>query len=383
MLYRLIIGIRRFLYTHKLIGKSFDSVRSSGTRSDGTSGDSSVDLPGGLFVNSSSGSSDNMSGNQSASAPASLPVVVVGNLTVGGTGKTPLCLYLVKIFQTAGWRPAIVSRGYGGKRHETAYLIGDTDTPAEVGDEPLMLAQQSGVPVCVCVKRALAVRYLAEHTDTTVIFADDGLQHLAMPRVASIVAVDGQRGFGNGWLLPAGPLREPLSRLRHADIVAVQFDIQAEDELHHSLQKQTLTRHASETDGKRFSLQLSEAVSLTDGKRVPLTHFADQPVFAMAGIGHPQRFFKALHKLGLQLTSLALPDHHDFDLQSFAQVPDLPVLVTSKDAVKLRALGKLPREVFEVPATLVVSAALQNDIARLEKRLRNLYSQSNPQHINP
>ena len=302
-------------------------------------------------------------------ASANLPVIVVGNLTVGGTGKTPLCLHLVGFFQASGWRPAIVSRGYGGLRHEAPHLINDDDTPANVGDEPLMLARQSGVPVCVCVKRALAVEYLAANTNATVIFADDGLQHLAMPRVASIVVIDGQRGFGNGWMLPAGPLREPVSRLRHADVIAVQ----TQGELHGSLQSEILTQHAGKPDGKRFHLEISEAVSVTDGRRVALSYFADQPVFAMAGIGHPERFFDALRRSGLRITGRALPDHHEFTVQGFSDIPDLPVLVTSKDAVKLRALGKLPREVFEVPATVNVSTFLQQDFAMLEASVRKRF----------
>ncbi|CAG0911657.1 unnamed protein product, partial [Cyprideis torosa] len=137
---------------------------------------------------------------------SSLPVVVVGNLTVGGTGKTPLCAELVKRFQAAGWKPAIVSRGYGGQRWQQAHLLAPNDSSAMVGDEPLMLFRQCRVPVCVCIHRALAVEYLATHTDVDIVFSDDGLQHLRLSRAANMVVIDGARGLGNRWLLPAGPL---------------------------------------------------------------------------------------------------------------------------------------------------------------------------------
>lgn len=303
-----------------------------------------------------------------ATPPLPLPVVVVGNLSVGGTGKTPLCAHLVSVFREAGWRPGIVSRGYGGERRELPHLIVDSDTPSSVGDEPLMLFKQTAVPVCVCVKRALAVLHLAESTDVDIVFADDGLQHLAMSRVAEIIVVDGKRGLGNGWLLPAGPLREPANRLSHADVIAVQ----STDGLHGTLKKAAQSQQLTELEENYFQLTLNDAVSINDGQRVNLQSFVGKPMMAMAGIGHPKRFFDALRSLGLQVNGIALPDHHVFTLEDFNSVDmSSPVLVTSKDAVKLRALGVLPVNIFEVAATVVVSDNLQSCIADLERSLRN------------
>ena len=303
-----------------------------------------------------------------------LPVVVVGNLSVGGTGKTPLCGYLVKVFQNAGWRPGIVSRGYGGERRELPHLIVNDNTPEQVGDEPLMLFEQTCVPVCVCVKRALAVEHLAAHTDVNIVFSDDGLQHLAMPRVAEIVVVDGRRGLGNGWLLPAGPLRDPVSRLPKADIIAVQ----ASDELHISLQVKALKSSADAIENNHFQLTLNEAIALCNGERRSLQSFSGQDIVAVAGIGHPERFFDALRAVGLVVTGIAKPDHHvytaaDFSTDEFTAEPARPVLVTSKDAVKLKALGTLPVSVFEITTTVSASESLRECINALERSLSQAY----------
>ncbi len=306
--------------------------------------------------------------------PVSLPVVVVGNISVGGTGKTPLCGHLVKVFQDAGWRPGIVSRGYGGERREVPHLVTCDDTPVQVGDEPLMLFEQSRVPVCVCVKRALGVEHLASQTNVNIVFADDGLQHLAMPRVAEIVVVDGRRGLGNGWLLPAGPLRESATSLCNADVIAVQ----ATDQLHESLNVDALQGLDVPVNDNQFQLVLTEAISLADAQKRSLQSFTGRAVLALAGIGHPERFFDALRATGLQVTGIAKPDHHvftreDFSLDELEDDPTRPVLVTSKDAVKLRSIGSLPANVFEVTTTVSVSESLGESIEALEHRLRQAY----------
>ena len=295
--------------------------------------------------------------------PSALPIVVVGNLSVGGTGKTPFCAYLVQYFEQAGWRPGIVSRGYGGERHVIPHLITSSDSASKVGDEPLMLYRQTGVPVCVCVERALAVEKIAEYNDIDIVFADDGLQHLAMSRTAEIVVIDGARGFGNGWMLPAGPLREPLSRLSFADLVAVQVS-QAQ---HASLDSLNDVRPDLQENG--FSLHISHAISLSDGHRKPLIEFEQQAVVGMAGIGHPERFFDALRAKGLEVHAQARPDHHIFTLEDLSMYPSQPVLVTSKDAVKLKALGKLPPNVYEVPAETMVNNTLLKRIAEFENHM--------------
>ncbi|MFK7993673.1 MAG: tetraacyldisaccharide 4'-kinase [Granulosicoccus sp.] len=301
---------------------------------------------------------------------ASLPVVVVGNISVGGTGKSPLCAYLVSHFKAAGWRPAIVSRGYGGERHLTPHLVDDSDSPVLVGDEPLMLFRQTGVPVCVCVKRALAVDHIAAHTDTDIVFSDDGLQHLAMQRVAEIVVLDGKRGLGNGWLLPAGPVRESAKRLEHADLIAVQ----GSDQLHHSLLALAGSFVYQNIESNHFQLDLIDAIALSGGKVRSLSSFTGGQVIAMAGIGHPQRFFDALKQTGLQVTGISKPDHHDYSLDDFDLAPGLPVLVTAKDAVKLKCLGELPVDVYEVRTRVTVSEPLRTGIDRLERALHEFRS---------
>jgi len=307
--------------------------------------------------------------------PASLPVIVVGNLTVGGTGKTPLCAYLVNHFKEAGWRPGIVSRGYGGQRHEKPYLVTSADSPAIVGDEPMMLSQQTDVPVCVCVKRALAVEHLAVKGDVDIVFADDGLQHLAMARGAEVVVIDGKRGFGNGWMLPAGPLREPLARLRNADLIAIQSTDAIHDTLTKLAQNAKAKHRADNAGGSKdilnntFSLRVSHTLRLSDDKQKPLGDFSGQTVTAMAGIGHPERFFEALRRAGLTLKEIPRPDHHAYTLADLPTDSTSAVLVTSKDAVKLRALGKLPIEIYEVVTQLVANDSLQQHVMMLERTM--------------
>ncbi|MFK7858834.1 MAG: tetraacyldisaccharide 4'-kinase [Granulosicoccus sp.] len=303
-----------------------------------------------------------------ATQSVSLPVVVIGNVSVGGTGKTPLCAFLVRFFQAAGWRPAIVSRGYGGARHVSPHLINGDDAPVLVGDEPLMLFQQTGVPVCVCVQRALAVEHIAAHCDADIVFADDGLQHLAMPRAAEIVVLDGRRGLGNGWMLPAGPLREPATRLGQADVIAVQ----GTESLHDSLIDIVSLSMRNDIENNQFHLKLVDVVALSDGEVLPLGAFAGKAVIAMAGIGHPQRFFDALGLEGLRITGIPKPDHHQFTLDDFDIVEGMAVLVTSKDAVKLKSLGKLPVDVYEVRTAVTVSEPLKICFETLERSLREV-----------
>lgn len=291
---------------------------------------------------------------------------MVGNISVGGTGKTPLCGFLIHFFKAAGWRPAIVSRGYGGERHLSPRMVGMADTPDQVGDEPLMLFQQTGVPVCVCVERALAVEHIATHCDADIVFADDGLQHYALPRVAEIVVLDGQRGLGNGWMLPAGPMRERATRLASTDVIAVQ----SAEGLHESLTEIARAFGVQDIETNRFHLDLTDVVALSDGRTQPLSDFAGTQVVAMAGIGHPQRFFDALRLHGLQVRGFAKPDHHQFTLDDLDTGHGLPVMVTSKDAVKLKSLGKLPIDVYEVTAFVSVSESLQTSIENLERSLR-------------
>lgn len=247
-----------------------------------------------------------------------VPVIVVGNVTVGGTGKTPLVVWLADHLRRQGWRPGIVSRGYGGTaRHWPQQVRADSD-PSTVGDEAVLLAAATGCPMCVGPDRPAAVEALLAHTDVNIVISDDGLQHYALGRDLEIAVIDGQRRFGNGLLLPAGPLREPRSRLRRVDLVIVN----------------------GESGGGEHAMVMSQPVvrPLRGGDEIPLSHFVDRDVHAVAGIGNPQRFFDLLGRSGIRIRPHRFPDHHRFRLQDLALGEPLPVLMTEKDAVKCRRL---------------------------------------------
>jgi tetraacyldisaccharide 4'-kinase len=272
---------------------------------------------------------------------AGIPVIVVGNLTAGGSGKTPLVLRIAELLQEHKWRPGIVSRGYGGSAGaqggapREASIASD---PAEVGDEPILLARRSGCPVWVAPARGAACRELrAQHPECDVIVTDDGLQHYALARDIEICVVDG-RGFGNGFLLPAGPLREPASRLRSVDAVVLN---QAPE--------------WARTEGQRFEMRLEgeKLVRISDAHDVRAAKsFAGEKVHAVAGIGDPQRFFLQLGRLGLQVVPHAFPDHHPFAARDLDFGDQAPVVMTEKDAVKCKRFAKANHWVFPVSASL-------------------------------
>jgi tetraacyldisaccharide 4'-kinase len=265
------------------------------------------------------------------SAHPGIPVIIVGNLTVGGSGKTPLVIWIAEFLKSKGWVPGIVSRGYGARITEprAATLAADA---AEVGDEPILLSRRSGCPVWVGADRVqVAARLRAAHEDVNVLLLDDGLQHYAMRRDVEIAVVDA-RGLGNGFLLPAGPLREPRSRLRSVDAVV---------------------SHASSTRGYAMRLEGDALHRMTDAReRQPLKAFAGQRVHAVAGIGDPNRFFLHLGKAGLKLVPHPFPDHHPFTPRDLEFGDDAPVLLTEKDAVKLRSVARPGWWVLPVSAQL-------------------------------
>lgn len=246
-----------------------------------------------------------------------VPVIVVGNLSVGGTGKTPLTLALVEALRACGRRPGVVSRGYGGRQREPC-LLGDTPDPAEVGDEPC-LVRAAGVPVAVGRDRPAAARLLLD-AGCDVVVADDGLQHYRLARDVEICVIDGARRFGNGHLLPLGPLREPLARLRTVDFRICNGGTPAPGEI-------------------PMQLEGGLAVSLPDGRECPLADFAGRRAHAVAGIGRPRRFFESLRMHGIDVVEHAFPDHHAFTPADLGFGDDLPVLMTAKDAVKCRAFA--------------------------------------------
>ena len=253
---------------------------------------------------------------------APVPIVVVGNLTAGGNGKTPVVVWLVEQLQARGLKAGVVSRGYGGKADHYPLVLNESTTTAEAGDEPVLIYQRTGVPVAVAPRRADAVSALLSAEKPDVIVTDDGLQHYALQRDIEIVVVDGVRRFGNGWWLPAGPMRERESRLREVDAVVVNGGEARQGEI-------------------GMQLMAGEAVNLLSGERRSLSDFSQ--VVAIAGIGHPPRFFATLRSMGITpLAEIAFADHHAYNVQELEQLAtaDQPLLMTEKDAVKCRSFAR-------------------------------------------
>jgi tetraacyldisaccharide 4'-kinase len=246
-----------------------------------------------------------------------VPVIIVGNISVGGTGKTPLLIYLAKLLRQEGRRPAIISRGYGGKTKYWPQRVDKDSDPALVGDEAVLIATQTACPMAVGPVRADAARLLLENGACDVLLSDDGLQHYALGRTIEIAVIDGERRFGNGFCLPAGPLREPVSRLRGVDLV--------------------ICNGAAQQTGE-YSMQVTgnAAVNLLTGERRPLNAFARQSCHALAGIGNPQRFFALLQCAGIACTTHVFPDHYAYQAADIDFHDGRPVLMTEKDAVKCR-----------------------------------------------
>lgn len=279
-----------------------------------------------------------------------VPVVVVGNIFVGGTGKTPFTIWLVQALRALGVVPGVVSRGYGS-RHGAATVVDAAAQAAEVGDEPLLIAREGGCPVVVGRDRVAAARtLLAAFPDVNLIVADDGLQHYALARDVEIVVCD-ERANGNGWMLPAGPLREPASRRR--DFTVANLPPGMPDAPAPVSTMRLLSRHAYRLADRADSVPLT---SLAGGGR---------RIAAAAGIGNPDRFFAMLRAVGLQLDSaLALPDHYDFARDPFASVHADLILITEKDAVKclqLESFRNDPR-LWVVPVSAQVDSALAHRI---------------------
>jgi len=277
---------------------------------------------------------------------AGVPVVVIGNLTVGGTGKTPLTLWLAERLREHGVRPGILSRGYTRAGSARSPLRVYADSPwREVGDEPKLLARRSDCPTVVARERLAGARELAAH-GVPLILADDGLQHLALARDLEIVVVDGARGLGNGRLLPAGPLRERPGRLARAALVVVNGE-----PVH-----PTLAGAALGAAPLRMQLVGSEARALRGSAVWSLQAFRGAPVHAVAGIGHPARFFAMLRAHGLEIIEHAYPDHHDFRPADLAFGDGRPVLMTEKDAIRCEELALRAGTLWYVPVTAELCA---------------------------
>ncbi|TNC95454.1 MAG: tetraacyldisaccharide 4'-kinase [Gallionellaceae bacterium] len=270
-----------------------------------------------------------------------VPVIIVGNISVGGTGKTPLTLWLAQQLIEEGWHPGIISRGYRKSKSDGSLPLCVTaeDLPDEVGDEPLLMAQRNLCPVWIGRDRpAVASALLLAHPECDIILSDDGLQHYRLHRDAEIAVIDGARRFGNGLLLPAGPLREPVSRLHDVDAIVVNGGDAQENEFGMSLH------------GTRFHNLLNPEIIVTANE------LSGQRLQAIAGIGHPQRFFDHLQELGLHCSVRAFADHHDFTASDLAFDDADAILMTEKDAVKCAAFATEKHWVLRVDAQ--VSPAL-------------------------
>jgi tetraacyldisaccharide 4'-kinase len=278
-----------------------------------------------------------------------VPVVVVGNLFVGGTGKTPFAIWLIDALMSAGFKPGVISRGYGGSAISPVDVKADSD-PRTTGDEPVLIAARTKVPVVVAPQRLAAARHLlATYPDVDVLVSDDGLQHYALARDIEIVMFD-SRGAGNGWLLPAGPLREPLSRARDFTVVnGGGADCGVADKAYRMILQGNMAERLCNPEEK-ISLA---ALSARQGK-----------VVAAAGIGHPERFFAMLLGFGVQVEAMPLPDHYEFHAASFASVQAGMILITEKDAVKCRRIAALESDprIWVVPVTAQVDDALAANI---------------------
>ncbi|HOX71362.1 MAG TPA: tetraacyldisaccharide 4'-kinase [Dokdonella sp.] len=258
-----------------------------------------------------------------------VPVIVIGNITTGGTGKTPLVLALIEALKHRGWHPGVVSRGYGGTE-AGPILLDDAADPRRVGDEPALIRRRSGVPVAIGRRRVAAARRLLD-AKVDVILADDGLQNPSLARDIEICVVDGQRRLGNGRLLPAGPLRESAERLKQVDFVVCNGGQVAEGEI-------------------LMHLSGAEAVRLDGaGPSRPLSAFKGQPVHAVAAIGNPQRYFESLRRAGIEVIEHAFTDHHALEAADLDFADELPILMTEKDAVKCDSFAT--SRCWQVPVT--------------------------------
>lgn len=289
-----------------------------------------------------------------------VPIVVVGNIYVGGTGKTPVVMAVVGALKSKGWHPAVLSRGYGIHIGKTPQVGQGRLDPEQFGDEPALIAAETGVPVTVHPNRRLAIEHLLErYPETNVIVSDDGLQHLALARDVEIVIQD-DRGAGNRCVMPAGPLRETVHRLETIDALITHG------------QKTSFLPQNQTVKQLTMKLEIAQMRHLVSDERLSLdrfkVRFAKQPLCAAAGIGSPEKFFTSLRQAGLcLLTVRPLPDHHAFTATSFDNLSSPVILITSKDAIKCKELNDPRLWVVEVTPTLSDAGFP----AWLDQKLRN------------
>lgn len=279
-----------------------------------------------------------------------VPVIVVGNITVGGTGKTPLIIWLAELLKNEGFKPGIISRGYGGQAEVWPQWIDTNSTAEQVGDEALLIAKQTGCPMAVSPIRVDAARLLLKQSDCNVILSDDGLQHYALNRDIEIAVIDGERRFGNSYCLPAGPLREPIERLQSVDFIVVNGEKYQDNE---------------------FSMQITgnAAVNLVTGQQKNLQDFIVSDCHALAGIGNPKRFFKLLETAGLSCKTHSFPDHYKFQPSDISFPDSEPVLMTEKDAVKCMAFAG--EQHWYIPVTAVPETGFAEQLLDLLRKKSN------------
>jgi len=279
---------------------------------------------------------------------APVPVIIVGNITAGGSGKTPLVIWLARFLKDKGYRPGIVSRGYGGAAKTWPQQVrGDSDYVA-VGDEAVMIAARAECPMAVGPNRPQVVKSLLKHHDIDVILSDDGLQHYALQRDIEIAVVNGDRRFGNGYCLPAGPLREKPSRLDEVDIIVVN----------------------GEGERREHAMQVSNlfAVNMQTSETRKLSEFPVPRVHAVAGVGHPDRFFDGLRAAGLDIQTHEFPDHYRYEESDVEFGDGLSVLMTEKDAVK--CVRFTSQQLWCVPASVELGNAFGQRVLMLLKKVK-------------
>ncbi|MGM8889926.1 tetraacyldisaccharide 4'-kinase [Psychrobacter sp. 1Y1] len=314
---------------------------------------------------------------------APIPVMVIGNISVGGSGKTPLIIALVSYLQKKGIKVGVISRGYGGDTSQMPALVSATSLPHVVGDEPCLIAHMTGAAMAVCPNRQQAIAILLNAApDLQLIIADDGLQHYALQRDIEWIVVDAARGFGNKQLLPTGFLREPVSRLEGANVIYHEkpnTDLTLTSKSGSKIRSaDRLTMHLQAGELQRLWNPTLSAAKLNSVKPPN-----NSRVHAVSGIGYPQRFFDTLESIGFEVIGHPYPDHYDFSLAELLQYGDYPIIVTSKDAVKISALladytatqalsdeyVELVSRLWMLPVTAVLS---ENSYHNLDAQLKAL-----------
>jgi len=291
---------------------------------------------------------------------APIPVIVVGNISVGGTGKTPFVIWLVEHLRQWGYRPGVISRGYHGHAKRYPLRVTEKTDARECGDEPAVLFRRLGCPVVVAPNRVKALKFLVDLKECDIIVADDGLQHYKLARDVEICVVDGQRGLGNGATLPAGPLREPPGRMNEVDLVVVNSG-------------------PFRPTNPRFVMMhmaTERAVSMSTGESLPLSRWSGQNVHAVAGLGNPDRFFRHLQDMGMHVIPHPFPDHYRFKTKQLQFKDPWSVLITEKDAVKCR--GKAQSRLWYVPASAHLGPGATTLVRELLKKKLPAHRPSQP-----